>query len=87
VLGILLVCGHLDHVADGMKGFGSDALYAVFFAIPHLEWDYNLCNFVIHDWPAISWLYIAGAAFYGALYTLLLLGLTWLVFRRKTLTL
>jgi len=42
---------------------------------------------VIHDWQAIPWIYVAGAVFYGALYTTLLLGLTWLVFRRKTLTL
>jgi len=87
VLGILLVGGHLDHVANGMRGLGGGIVHAVFFAIPHLEWYYNVRDFVIHDWPAIRWLYIAGAAFYGALYTLLLLGLSWLVFRRKTLTL
>jgi ABC-type transport system involved in multi-copper enzyme maturation permease subunit len=87
VAGILFVGGHLDRVAGGMKGFGSDAVYAVYFAIPHLEWYYNVQDFVIHDWQAIPWVYIAGATLYGALYTLLLLGLTWLVFRRKTLTL
>jgi len=87
VLGIVFVGGHLDHVAGGMRGLRSDAVYAVFFAIPHLEWYYNVQDFVIHDWPAIPWIYIAGATFYGALYTALLLGLTWLVFRRKSLSL
>jgi hypothetical protein len=51
-----------------------------------LEW-YDIHNLVVNDWERIQWLIIAGATLYGALYTFLLLGLTWLVFRRKTLTL
>jgi len=87
VLGILFVGGHLNRVAAGMRGIGGNIVYAVYFAIPHLEWYYNVRDFVIHDWQKIQWQFVAGATLYGALYTGLLLGLTWLVFRRKTLTL
>jgi ABC-type transport system involved in multi-copper enzyme maturation permease subunit len=87
VLGVLFVGGPLNRVANGLRGFGGEVVSALYFAIPHLEWYYNVQDFVIHDWQAIPWIYVAGAVFYGALYTTLLLGLTWLVFRRKTLTL
>jgi ABC-type transport system involved in multi-copper enzyme maturation permease subunit len=86
VLGIMFVGGHLDTVAAGLRGVSADTVRAVHFAIPHLEW-YDIRDFVIHDLPAIGWQFIGGATLYGALYTGLLLGLTWLVFRRKTLTL
>ena len=74
-------------MALGLRGIRGDIVYAVYFAIPHLEWYYNVRDFVIHDWQAIGWPFIAGATLYGALYTGFFLGLTWLVFRRKTLTL
>jgi hypothetical protein len=48
---------------------------------------YDIRDFVVHDLAKIDWQYIGEATLYGALYTGLLLGLTWLVFRRKTLTL
>ena len=86
VLGILFAGGHLDKIAGGLRGINSDIVRAVHFAIPHLEW-YDIRDFVIHDWRPIGLQYIGGATLYGALYTGLLLGLTWLVFRRKTLTL
>jgi ABC-type transport system involved in multi-copper enzyme maturation permease subunit len=86
VLGILVVGGHLNRVAAGMRGVSGTVLYAIYFAIPHLEW-YDIHDFVVHDWQRIDWLIMAGATLYGALYTGFFLGLTWLVFRRKTLTL
>ena len=86
VLGILIVGGHLNQVALRMRGAGGEAVYAIYYAIPHLEWNYNVQNLVIHDWVGIDWLSIAGVTLYDALYTGFLLGLTWLVFRRKSLT-
>jgi len=86
VLGILFVGRHLNHVAIGIRGLGGDIVYAIYYAIPHLEW-YDIRDFVVHDWQRIGWLTLAGATLYGALYTGFFLGLTWLVFRRKTLTL
>jgi ABC-type transport system involved in multi-copper enzyme maturation permease subunit len=86
VLGILFVGGHLNRVAGGMRGIGGDLVSAIYYVIPHLEW-YDIRDFVVHDWQKIDWLTMAGATLYGALYTGFFLGLTWLVFRRKTLTL
>ncbi|MGA3182145.1 MAG: ABC transporter permease [Verrucomicrobiota bacterium] len=86
VVGILFAGRHLHYVGLGMNGFGREIVTAVYYAIPHLEW-YDMRDLVIHDWAQIDWIYIAGATLYGALYTGLLLGLTWMVFRRKTLTL
>jgi ABC-type transport system involved in multi-copper enzyme maturation permease subunit len=86
VLGILFVGRHLHYVALGIRGVAGQVVTAIYFAIPHLEW-YDIRDLVIHDWAKVDWIYIGGATLYGALYTGLLLGLTWLVFRRKTLTL
>jgi ABC-type transport system involved in multi-copper enzyme maturation permease subunit len=87
VAGILFVGGHLNRVAGQMRGFSGGLVYAVYYAIPHLEWNFNVRDLVVHDWGKIDWMTMGGATLYGALYTGLLLGLTWLVFRRKTLTL
>ena len=87
VVGILFVGGHLNRVAGGMRGVGGDIVYAVYYAIPHLEWNFNMHDLVVQDWGKIDWMDMADATLYGALYTGLLLGLTWTVFRRKTLTL
>jgi ABC-type transport system involved in multi-copper enzyme maturation permease subunit len=86
VVGILFAGGHLHYVGLGMRGLGGEIVTAIYFAIPHLEW-YDMRDLIIHDWGRISWLVVAGATLYGALYTLLLLGLAWVVFRRKMLTL
>jgi ABC-type transport system involved in multi-copper enzyme maturation permease subunit len=86
VLGILFAGGHLDKTAAGLRGTNGDIVRALHFAIPHLEL-YDIRDFVVHDLAKIDWQYIGEATLYGALYTGLLLGLTWLVFRRKTLTL
>jgi len=87
VLGILFIGGQLDKVASRMSGFGAAVVYAVHFAIPHLEWYFDYRVHVVQDLPQVGWEYIGGAALYGGLYAGLVLGLTWLVFRRKALTL
>jgi len=86
VLGILFAGGHLNGVALQIPGFRGQLVYAIYFAIPHLEW-YDVRELVIHNWGLIDWLFWAGASIYAVLYTGMLLGCTWLVFRRKTLTL
>jgi ABC-type transport system involved in multi-copper enzyme maturation permease subunit len=86
VVGILFVGGHLHGVALAMGGVGGDIVSAVYYGIPHLEW-YDVRDLVIHNWGRIDWLILGGATLYGMLYSGFLLGLTWLVFRRKALTL
>jgi len=85
VLGIMFCGGHLNGVALRMGGSSGSILYLIYYCIPHLEW-YDLRDFVIHDWGNISWAAWAGATLYGILYSAFLLGATWLIFRKKTLT-
>jgi ABC-type transport system involved in multi-copper enzyme maturation permease subunit len=86
VVGILFAGGHLNGVAVNMRGIAATLVYTIYYCIPHLEW-FDAQELVIHNWGTIHWLTMAGATFYGTLYTGFLLGLTWLVFRHKTLTL
>lgn len=86
VLGILFAGGHLNRVALQIKGIEGTIVYALYYMIPHLEW-YDVRDLVINDWGHISWLVCGGATLYGLLYSAVLLGLTWTVFRRKSLTL
>ena len=86
VLGILFAGGHLNGVALQIPGFRGQLVYAIYFAIPHLEW-YDVRDLIIHNWGHIDWLACAGATIYAFLYMGLLLGCAWLIFRRGTMTL
>lgn len=86
VLGILFAGGHLGQVAGRIHGIRGNILYTFYYMIPHLEW-YNVRDLVVHNWGTIDWLAWGGATLYGVFYAAVFLGLTWLVFRRKTLTL
>ncbi len=85
VLGIMFAGRHLNSVAFHSGGLAGSIVYLIYYCIPHLEW-YDLRDFVIHDWGAVSPAVCAGATLYGLLYCCFLLGAAWLVFRRKTLT-
>jgi ABC-type transport system involved in multi-copper enzyme maturation permease subunit len=86
VLGILFAAGHLNGIALHLRGFRGQLVYAIYYALPHLEW-YDVREFIIHNWGLIDWLAWGGATIYAALYTGMLLGCAWLVFRRRTMTL
>jgi Cu-processing system permease protein len=90
VLGILFAGGHLHNVALQMGGYRGVIVSAIYYGIPHLEW-YDVRELIIHNWEAkgvvIDWLAWCGAVIYAVLYTGLLLGCAWLVFRRRLLTL
>src|SRR5580658_4849196 len=60
VLGILFAGGHLNGVALQMPGFRGSVVYALYFAIPHLEW-YDVRELIIHNWGLIDWLAWTGA--------------------------
>jgi Cu-processing system permease protein len=86
VIGMLFAGGHLNRVATNLGGVRGNIVYAIYYMIPHIEW-YDIREIIVHDWGQINWLACVGATVYGVLYSCLLLGLTWMVFRRKTLTL
>lgn len=85
VLGILLLGGHLNEVALQQGQPLRAITYTFYFLIPHLEW-FDVRDLVIYDWPAVPWLDCLLASLYAAVYTTLFLFSTWLVFRRKGLT-
>jgi ABC-type transport system involved in multi-copper enzyme maturation permease subunit len=85
VLGILFLGGHLNKVAVSMGGGSGSVLYAIYYAIPHLEWYYDVKELVIHNRGMVDWTAWIGATVYGVLYGCLLLGVACVMFRRKTL--
>jgi ABC-type transport system involved in multi-copper enzyme maturation permease subunit len=80
--GILLLGRHLNKVALRLEEPGQTLLYAVYFAIPHLEL-FDVRDLIIHNWGLIRWEIWAGALGYAAVYAAMFLALACLVFRRK----
>lgn len=85
VIGILLLGGHLNHIAIQQGGLAGKITYAAYFMMPHLEW-FDVRDFVIYDWSPAPWLDCFLATLYAAGYATLFLFATWLAFRRKPLT-
>lgn len=86
VIGILLLGRHLNQVALQQSEPVRTVVYTLYFLIPHLEW-YDVRSLISFDQDLIGWLDCALATLYAAAYTTVLLFATWLVFRRKSLTL
>ena len=84
VAGILLVGGHLDTVALHHAQPLQTIIYTIYYLIPHLEW-YDIRDLVVYDTPRVAWWACVLATLYAAAYTALLLLLTWLAFRRRSL--
>jgi ABC-type transport system involved in multi-copper enzyme maturation permease subunit len=85
VAGILLVGGHLNTVALHQTEPLQSIFYTIYFLIPHLEW-FDLRDRVVYDWGLVDWLDCGLATLYAAAYASLFLLLTWLGFRRKSLS-
>jgi ABC-type transport system involved in multi-copper enzyme maturation permease subunit len=85
VVGILLVGGHLNTVALQLSEPTSTLLYAVYFAIPHLE-IFDVRDLVIHNQKVIGWLDCLLATFYAAAYAAFFLVASAWAFRRKSLS-
>lgn len=83
--GILFVGRHLNTVALHNPEPMRSIIYTVYFLIPHLEL-FDVRERVVNDWGLVSWLACGLATLYAAAYTGLFLLLTWLAFRRKSLT-
>lgn len=86
VLGIMFAGGHLNSVAIQMRGISGTIVYAIYYAIPHLEL-YDIRDLVVHDWGLVDWTACLGASAYAFIYMALMLGCAWVVFRKKTVTL
>jgi Cu-processing system permease protein len=83
-VGLLLVGRHLNKIALKMDEPGQSLIYALYFAVPHLEL-FDVRDLIVHNWGGIPWLiWLAGLA-YAAVYAALFLGGACLVFRRKAI--
>ncbi len=80
--GILFVGRHLNQVALTMHEPVRTVVYAVYYAIPHLEL-FDVRDLVIHNWPLIPWSYFSLGLIYALGYTGVFLTCACLVFRRK----
>jgi len=80
--GILFVGRHLDQQALRLHEPVRTLVYALYYALPHLEF-YDLRDLVIHNWPLIEWPYIGLALLYAIFYMAFFLLGACLVFRRK----
>jgi ABC-type transport system involved in multi-copper enzyme maturation permease subunit len=81
---ILLLGRHLGKIAMTLAQPGQSLLYAVYFAIPHLEF-FDVRDLIVHHWPPVPWRIAAAALAYAAAYTAMFLSLAAALFRRKSL--
>jgi len=82
VLGILLLGGHLNTIALRQTEPLSSLLYALYFALPHLEL-FDVRDLVIHNQALVPWADCCLATLYAAAYTAGFLVAAWWVFTRK----
>ena len=80
---ILCVGRYLDTVALSLTEPLRSLVYAIYFAIPHLEIPFEMRNLIVHDWPLIGWNFVGLATLYLLAYTAIFLVAACLVFRRK----
>ena len=84
VIGILLLGRHLGKVALQLSEPGQTIVYAVYFAIPHLEF-FDVRDLIIHNGELISWWAWGIATLYALAYSAVFLFLAWLAFLKKAL--
>jgi len=85
VLGILLFGRHLNKVALQQAEPLGTIVYTIYFLIPHVEW-YDIRDFLVYGHNLVPWVDCALATLYAGIYAAFLLAATWLVFRRKQLS-
>jgi ABC-type transport system involved in multi-copper enzyme maturation permease subunit len=85
VLGILFLGRYLNQVAVQQPEPLKTLVYGIYFLIPHLEW-YDVRDLIIYDQSLVGWVDCTLATLYATLYMAVFLLGTWLVFRRKALS-
>jgi len=83
-VGIMLLGRHLNTLALQLAAPAQQIVYAIYFAIPHLEL-FDVRDLIIHNLGTIPWLIWCGALGYAAAYSAIFLGAACLLFRRKAL--
>jgi len=85
VLGILFLGRYLNQVALQQAEPVKTLVYGIYFLIPHLEW-YDVRDLIIYDQKLVGWVDCGLATLYAVAYMAVFLLGTWLVFRRKALS-
>ena len=85
IVGIVLIGRHLNTVALRATEPLQTLIYSIYFLIPHLEW-YDVRDLLVYQQPVVPWIDCALATLYAGTYAALLLVASWVLFRRKTLT-
>ena len=83
VVAILSIGRYLDAFALSLAEPFRSVFYAIYFAIPHLEWAFGMRNLIVHDWPLITWNFFCLDTLYSLAYTAVFLVAACVVFRRK----
>jgi ABC-type transport system involved in multi-copper enzyme maturation permease subunit len=83
-VGILLIGRHLNKVALKLEEPGQTIVYAIYFALPHLEL-FDVRDLIVHNWGLIRWEIWAAALAYAVVYSAIFLALACLAFRRKAI--
>jgi len=83
IMTMLTVGRYLDAVALAQSEPLRSVIYAFYFAVPHLEIPFEMRNLIVHDWPLISWNFVALGVLYLLAYAAAFLVAACLVFRRK----
>jgi ABC-type transport system involved in multi-copper enzyme maturation permease subunit len=82
VFGILLLARNLNKVALQLNEPLQTFVYAVYFAIPHLEF-YDKRDLLVHGWGTVPWLVWFAALAYAVVYAGLFLLGACVLFKRK----
>lgn len=80
---ILCLGRYLDQFAAPMHEPARSIVYGLYFAMPHLEWPFELRTRVTQEWPPIPWSVVGLTTLYLAAYVAFFLAGACLVFRRK----
>lgn len=81
-LGILGLGRYLNRVALGLPEPGQTIVYAIYYAIPHLEM-FDFRQLVVHNWPAVSWGMWLLLLLYAVVYQAIFLTAACVIFRRN----
>jgi ABC-type transport system involved in multi-copper enzyme maturation permease subunit len=84
-VGILTLEQHLNTVAVNSGGIIGKILYAIYFAMPRLDWAFSVREFLVFGSPMPGVAMTSGALLFYAGYAALLILGAWLLFRRKAL--
>lgn len=83
IAAILCVGRYLDQMATALHEPGRTIVYTLYFAIPHLEWPFELRNRATFDWLPIPGSVVVLTTLYMMAYMGFFLVAACLVFRRK----